>query len=422
MLDQPSSQSTTPKTPTTTSRNFPNWIDAYLQHIEPISEAPLTFHFWTAVATIGGALRRSVWIDQISWKWFPNHYIILIAPPGIISKTTSIGVGEKMLRKIDGVHWGPQSLTWQKLVTTMAEATDEVTFTTEDGKPAMSIFCSMSSYIGELGTFMKMDDTGLMEVLIPFWDSVEGQWSHSTIVGGEIICESPCFNLIGGTTPDWVKRNFPEGMVGGGLASRLILVFADAKTKLIPYASEIVKPTEYRLREKLLIEDLKIISKMRGPFHLTKEAVELGKKWYCEFWDPIRRSKMSITTRLETYYARKQTHIHKLAMILAAAESNLLVIKAEHLEKALAIIESIEPQIQRVLETVGSTKEANNAERILTLVRTHGFLLQPELWRAVRLNMTSSDFQETLRMLVQSRMLKTETRGTETGVVLGPQA
>ena len=81
-------------------RKKPNWIKTYMQY-SSFSEAPDKMHFWVAVSTIAGALRRRVWIDQGYFQWTPNFYIILVAPPGIVSISTSLSIGMILLRQLE---------------------------------------------------------------------------------------------------------------------------------------------------------------------------------------------------------------------------------------------------------------------------------------------------------------------------------
>src|SRR5712671_3481375 len=100
-------------------RAFPNWIEAYVHH-QRYSESPESFHFWTAVSTIAGALRRRVWINQLHFQWTPNMYIILVGPPGVAAKSTSIRQGLNLLEAVPGINFGQQSLTWQALIDSFA--------------------------------------------------------------------------------------------------------------------------------------------------------------------------------------------------------------------------------------------------------------------------------------------------------------
>ena len=69
-------------------RNYSDWLKAYMEYAG-YGEAPKYMHFWTGVSVIAGALRRKVWIDEIYFKWYPNFYIIFVAPPGVVSKSTT---------------------------------------------------------------------------------------------------------------------------------------------------------------------------------------------------------------------------------------------------------------------------------------------------------------------------------------------
>src|SRR5882672_7836824 len=96
------------------TRQLDNWLQAYAAYTD-ISEAPIAFNFWTGVTTIAGALRRQVYIDQIKFQWIPCFYTILVSPPGIVTKSSTINVGMNLLKQIDGVIVGPTSMTWQGL-------------------------------------------------------------------------------------------------------------------------------------------------------------------------------------------------------------------------------------------------------------------------------------------------------------------
>ena len=69
-------------------RNHADWLTAFMDYAS-YGEAPRHMYFWTGVSAIAGALRRKVWIDQAYFKWYPNFYIVLVAPPGIVSKSTT---------------------------------------------------------------------------------------------------------------------------------------------------------------------------------------------------------------------------------------------------------------------------------------------------------------------------------------------
>ena len=241
------------------ARKLKNWIVGYTEYTEQ-SESPNSFHFWTAVFTVAGALRRQVWIEERYFQWTPNFYIVLVGPPGVAAKSTSIRIGVKLLEQIPGVNLGPQSMTWQALTKSLSESVEAVPM--PDGK-----FHSMSCIsipVGELGTFLQPDDRNLVDVLVALWDGQLETWGKDTKTQGSERIVNPWINIMGATTPSWLRDNFPEIMITGGLTSRIIFVFGDKKRHLVPYPSDVINAEEHAAHSEVLVYDLEQISQMRG--------------------------------------------------------------------------------------------------------------------------------------------------------------
>lgn len=397
------------------SRNFPNWLKAYVQFTSD-SEAPDDFHFWTGVSTIAGALRRRVWIDMRKFQWTPNFYIILVGPPGIATKSTTIRAGLKMLEQVPGVNFGPPSITWQKLADSLAAVVEHMKMSTPQGDILFPMSCLTIS-VSELGTFLKIDDTALVDVLVDLWDGQLSTFAHSTKTSGTTEVKNPWLNIIGCTTPTWLKANFPEHLIGGGLTSRIIFVFGDKKRKLVAYPDEVIPDQQYFDMEQKLILDLNRIATMQGPMTLTNDARAWGHDWYQRHWTGDRPQHMA-SDRYGGYLARKQTHIHKLAIVLSAARSNSMEITEVELHEASILLESAEPHMLHVFESIGIVDEAKRATELEKFVAAHGWMTADELWKCVRNIMTQKDFEETLKSAVRAGTLKFERRNNLNGVRL----
>ena len=89
-----------------------------------VTEAPKRMHFWAAVGTVAGALRRRVWIDMKRFQWFPSFYIIYVGPPGVVAKSTTIDIATDLLKQVPGIKFGPNAITWQALVSAFAAASE----------------------------------------------------------------------------------------------------------------------------------------------------------------------------------------------------------------------------------------------------------------------------------------------------------
>ena len=381
------------------SRKNPNWLKAFLNY-SSYGEAPLKTLFWTGVSTIAGALRRKVWIDEKYYQWTPGFYIIIVAPPGIISKSTTANIGINLLREVPGINFGPDAITWQALVQHMGTLGESFQLAGTDLFYPMSAITICSD---ELGNFLDPLDKGMMNSLIALWDGKQGAFSKMTKTNGNDSIENPWINFIGCTTPSWVKENFPETMIGGGFTSRCIFVFADKKRQLVAYPSLSV-PEDFENERQKLIDDLMEIAAMSGQYRLTPEAYKWGIQWYERHWD-TRPANME-SSRFGGYIARKQTHVHKLAMVLAAACSSELWITDEILEESAEFITALEADMPKVFETIGMTNITRSISELVQLVAHHKEITNVDLYRRLFSKMSSKEFQEALASAVAAGIVR----------------
>lgn len=342
------------------NRNYENWITAYMEYAG-ISEAPDKFHFWTAVSCIAGALRRKVWLDMGRFHWFANFYIVLIARPGW-KKSSSVDIGMRLLRKVEDVHFGPDAITWQALVTSMASAREEYFYGNE-----VMVQSAITIESGELGNLLNPEDREMVDLLVTLWDG-RASFAKTTKMSGNDFVENPWLNIIACTTPLWIAGNFPQYLVGGGFTSRCLFVVGTEKKRHVAYPHLHVQKNDKEVRAKL-IADLDSISKnIAGPYTLTQEAIEWGEKWYANHEETMEKHPL-YDDRFGGYLARKQAHIHKLAMILAASQRNELVVTVGDLQSALAFVEELEADMPAVFAEIGKSEMTRVADRMVELVQ-----------------------------------------------------
>ena len=386
------------------TRKCSNWLQSFAEYTE-ISEAPPAFHFWTGVSAIAGAIRRRVWNDQKKFKWHANFYIILVAPPGIVSKSTTLNLGHALLHKIPGVKFGPNSMTWQGLLKAFDSATVGVVNPQSGEKPndvmaKRDIMSCLTCSIGELGTFLRPSDTELTDFLTDMWDSKDGKWSRELSSRDGIAIENPWLNIMGCTTPSWLRTNFTSEMIHGGLTSRCIFVWGEKKTKLIAYPGDVIEDTKFKKLQDNLIHDLTEISQMYGEMKLSKEAKIWGRDWYEKHWD--NRPAHLSNEQFGGYYARKQTHIHKLAMVLCAAQSNELVLQKDALELADLTMTSMERDLAIVMNMVSDNTNAKNVDEIVSIIRRNKTITRQTLWRHCIRGMNEIEFTSAIQSAIDA--------------------
>lgn len=362
------------------------------------SEAPDKMHFWSGVSAIAGALRRQVWIDQGHFQWTPNFYIILVAPPGIVSKSTTLSIAMNLLRRVDGVVFGPDAVTWQALTQSLAEAKRDVLMPDGAYYPMSCITIASS----EFGTFLNPNDREMVDVLVSLWDGQIGVWEKRTKTQGSDKIENPWINIAACTTPGWIAGNFPEYLIGGGFTSRCVFVYAQQKRRLVAYPSALLSK-DFLAQQDALVHDLEAISLLKGAYVLSDEALAWGTQWYEDHYK--NKSRELNNDRFAGYLARKQTHIHKLAMVLAASKSDELVIQQPELEAASAIITSLEADMPLVFDLIGVAGQAKFSTEVISLMRNYRQLTQAELFRFCFKTMGWQDFQNAVNAGIQSKQL-----------------
>lgn len=383
-------------------RRLKNWLSGFAEYAR-FGEAPDNTLFWTGVSTVAGALRRKVWIDMGYFKWTPNFYVILVAKPGIISKSTTANIGMNLLRQVPGIKWGPEVVTWQSLVQNMAEARESFI------DPSTGEYIDMSAITicsDEFGNLLDPSNREMVDIFVGLWDGKEGTFEKKTKSSGNDAIVNPYINIIACTTPAWISGNFPEYMIGGGFTSRCVFVYADQKRQLVAYPKRQMdkQGSERILQLKAdLIHDLEQIAMLAGEMTLTEEAFAWGEAWYQKHWTTKHRHLDP--DQFGGYLARKQTHIHKLAMVLSAAEGDSLKITPQLLELAANLTTGLETDMNMVFSKIGQNEITRLAGQLIEVIQREGNLTQQDLYTRVFRFASYNDYQEALTSCINANQL-----------------
>jgi hypothetical protein len=378
------------------TRHYRDWLEKFTEYASVPGEAPKRMYFWAGVSAVAGALRRKVWIEQFSFRWYSNMYIVFVAPPGVVSKSTTSDVAIKLLRRIEGIKFGPDVVTWQALLTAFTENAESFELNGE-----YHTMSALTLEASEFGNLLNPQDREMVDIYVRLWDAKESPFEKKTKHSGNDSIQKPWINMIACTTPAWIAGNFPEYMIGGGFTSRCVFVYADEKEKLVPYPDEIMPPDHLEVGNKL-VEDLQHIAmNFAGPFQIHKDAREYGRRWYLEHY-----SKPNLhldQDRFGGYLARKQTIIHKLAMILNVCRSDSMLIEECDLALADAMVTDLEKDMAMVFARIGQTDIAATAQRLINYIHTRKWVPYEEAFRFVHAQIPSMrEFDDVLQGAARS--------------------
>lgn len=380
------------------ARHFEDWLKAYVSYTSDL-EAPTQFHLWTGVWTIAAALRGKCYFNMRKFRWRPNFFLVLVAPPGIVNKSTTIGVGADLLADLQNIHFGPDSCSWQAIGDAFHNAGESLEL---DGKP-YSMSCLTFS-ASELGVLIDFNDQAMVNALVDWWDGRARPFKRHTRKDGETLIHNPWINMAAGCTPAWIRQNMPDYAIGGGFASRTVFLYADRKARLVSYpgrestASSV--EDEQRTRQ-MLIDDLVEISSMAGPFTMEEEAYEAGDAWYTRHWGSGLDPRLA-DERMGGYKSRKQTHLHKLAMVISASRRDSKIITLNDFETSLALLGMVEDGLKSVFDSIGSRSEVQDLATVLAAIRTYAPVSKVSLFRHLCTRMSFQGFEMALQAAVAS--------------------
>lgn len=338
-----------------------DWINDFLDWVSE-EEPPYMYKLWTAISTLASVLQRKCYVNIGSRRWYPNFYVILIGNPAS-RKSTSIEYSTELLSHV-GIRLSQNAGSKEALLLDVTEC-PPATFIDEEGRNQEHR--SQTILLSELTSLTRHKDSDFMTWLQDWYDCPD-QWIYGVISREQKPALNLWINLLGATTPDQLSKALPEEMIGGGLTSRMILVFERKKGQL-----QLARRGAYSLLNKKMSNltiGLSRIHAMSGLFDPTDEVYDLWNAVRLESEDspPIKSRKF------EYYCERRHVHLIKLAMIISAAtRSDQRITKTEFL-RALDILKMTEIKMPLALETMGVSDVAQLLIRIKSMLRVHGEL------------------------------------------------
>lgn len=346
-------------------RRCPNWLQTFREWSLPRSEAPESYHLWTGLFTIASVLKRRVKIPKKvlgGWEVAPSLYVMFIAPPGRARKSTTATYSETLLAEIPVVERVATSITKEMLLKKLSDIDDS----------SLSIFSS------EFAMFIQKSGYDMYDVLTHLFDA-NRDVSVETLGREMDFASKPCVNLLACTTPDWIAKNMPEVVIGGGFASRVIFVFEEQvrRHKLYYNEHDVNWDRISQMHDDLVADLMHMATTIEGDFEIADDArifmdnddpKNLG--WY------QRHQKMAqsdgINYRLQGYYERKPAHVHKLAMLIHLSYSDELVLTKEDFLAALEILDELEVKLPKTFENIGKNQYSVDIVRIIDYIKRYG--------------------------------------------------
>lgn len=334
-------------------RNFKNFFDAFMEYSDD-NFVPKNFNWWACASIVAGALERKVWLPWgKSTMYYPNMYIFLVSLPGV-GKSTALNRAVDLLfplyQQKGSITFMPNQASEAKLIAMMAEKNQF-----QYGSMVM-FHCSGYYYASEASNSIKEVYGDITSTMTDFYDCPP-LWRKATQKDGVVKLENVCFNLLAGSTFDYLGKLITDENILGGFASRITYVVCptrELKKQTWQHQSMADDTKRFEFRQKL-VEDLSQINDMIGPFRADEGYARAWEEWnggFLEFMQSVSSEKM------QSLLTRTDTSVKKLSMILSAAESEDRILKKHHLEKAVAMLK----ETQDTLPELFRNSRASNTQ------------------------------------------------------------
>lgn len=339
------------------SRNFPDFLSSYFSYARD-SFCPDSFHFWTGISVIAGALERKVWIPySTEVVHYPNLFVVLVAHPGV-GKSSATNIGTRLLREVKGINFIPTQVTEAKFIDLMSAQTS-FSLGTSQFFQSSGFF-----YASEASNSLKNIYGDFIACITDFYDCPT-IWEKATQKDDRLTLTNVCFNLLAGCTFDYLSKLVTDDNIMGGFASRLTYVIHDEKMERRPTWGDEQKDVEIRKR---LLEDLRDIHKMAGPFTAEQAFKNAYFDWFVKH--DAERARLP-SEKLQALMARKGTNLFKLCMILSASESSDRILREEHWHKALDLLDSVYSDLPKMLRLTQVQQGVDVAQKALIMAILH---------------------------------------------------
>lgn len=368
---------------------MPNFLSTY-RLATMGDEAPENYHIMAGVSALSAIVSRRIWIQVGRFRYYPNLYTILLGPPGN-GKTTAMSFAKKFIYDLKNVPFSAECQTKESLCKEWStyERTMEI-----DG--VVHEYTPYSIFVTELSHFLGPNSGHMIDFLTTIYD--QDFYDVKTKNKGTEKIKGPYITLLACTTPEWITTYLRSDIISGGFTRRAIFVNEYESPLRIPFAE--VTPEQVAAKEQLF-SLARSVELLRGEIQWTEDARKFYANWYTGLVLP---SDLSI----RWYYKTKHMQMFKLASLFVASElPETLVLKTEHLEMTLALLDRIETNLQKVFQGMGRNELSTISQKVLDVLSAAGGILPENKLRGIMYrDANGQELQQIMQHLATSEKIK----------------
>lgn len=394
------------------TRRFPSFIDGFMQY-SANKGSPSIYCKWAAIAIVGAALERKVWVRTSKGVLYPNSYVVLVGPAGV-GKSLATNLVYDLLNEIrspeNPFHLAPTSLTKASLIDALNDAERRIVRPMDT--PPVHSFNSLTVVPNEFSVFLPAWEGDFMAVLTDIWDCKHYSETRRT---NKLSVSIPRIqlNIFSATTPAQLTNLLPEGAWEQGFMSRILLVYSGEQV-----ANDLFTELEFESDlYKGLIHDLTGINKLWGERVFDEDAKAAIRAWAKAGGAPVPDHP-----KLLGYTARRAAHLLKLCTVASAASSDEPVITVDHVAEALDWLveaETFMPDIFKSMKVGADARAIDECYHfaIRAYMKEQNPVLEHRLVHFLQERVPAHSVPHIIKTMEQSQLLKRQMVGAGYGFV-----
>lgn len=324
------------------------FISDYLKYAEPLTDAPVLFHFVCSLVILSAILNKKVFLPYCGQPLYPNIYAVILAPSSLFRKSTSINIAKNIVQDVEEDLVLANDITYEKMVQNLSGRSWGLICWNEMG--------------GVLEVMSKDYNSGLRALITELFDC-PGLWKRE-LKSGTYRIEEPCVSILGASTMDWLIDALKGKDIRGGFLPRFIIIPAVEKEKSLA-----LPPGPNKTLRDGLIRTLNEKSQITGEMHLEKAGIRIYEDWYRKHEKDLEESdKKEI---LSGFYSRLATYVLKLAMIFQLSYSKSIEIESETLMRACKLVDCLKGNLAKFIEEFIISSKVKEMNNILRIVKEH---------------------------------------------------
>lgn len=326
------------------------------------SECPEAFWRWSAISLASHILGKKCWFMHGFIPIDPALYVAMIGSSGSGKSTAKNEVVRLVRSQFPEMLMSSSVQSREDIIDLMIEDSGR-TWEHPDIPGQFQTFNPFYVVANEFESFLSVNPNFMIQFLVDIFDTghyAKG-FKKDRGTGKKSDIDNPYMSLLACGVPEWFMRELKMTMFSGGLGRRMILV-VDEATEAVhrPY-----RPHDAPAYRQLVQEHLEWLFFLRGEIKESDSAGLWWKEWYYR-----HKKAKPLDPILSQFWTTKHVMLQKLAMLLSTDDKpSKLMIKDEHYEVGLSMLDLLTPKIEQLTSGVGRNVVAGFTGELLAMLR-----------------------------------------------------